>query len=35
MAGGYGNRMEDTVQVQINTFGAALGYAGRWHNRPR
>jgi acetoin utilization deacetylase AcuC-like enzyme len=35
MAGGYGHRMEDTVQVQINTFGAALGYAARWHNRPR
>ena len=35
MAGGYGHRMEDTVQVQMNTFGAALAYARRWHNRPR
>jgi acetoin utilization deacetylase AcuC-like enzyme len=35
MAGGYGHRMEDTVQVQINTFAAAVGYAARWHNRPR
>ncbi|MEJ5991853.1 histone deacetylase [Ramlibacter sp. PS3R-8] len=39
MAGGYGHRMEDTVQVQINTFGAALQYAGRgdtrWHNPSR
>ena len=35
MAGGYGQRMEDTVQVQINTFGAGLAYAQRWHNRPR
>ncbi|WP_332824362.1 histone deacetylase family protein [Ramlibacter sp.] len=35
MAGGYGTRMEDTVQVQMNTFGAALAYAARWHNRPR
>ena len=29
MAGGYGNRMEDTVQVQINTFAAAMSYARR------
>jgi acetoin utilization deacetylase AcuC-like enzyme len=35
MAGGYGNRMEDTVQVQINTFRVAVDYARRWHNRPR
>jgi acetoin utilization deacetylase AcuC-like enzyme len=35
MAGGYGHRIEDTVQVQVNTFGAAAGYARRWHNRPR
>jgi acetoin utilization deacetylase AcuC-like enzyme len=35
MAGGYGERMEDTVQVQINTFSAALDYARRWHNRRR
>jgi acetoin utilization deacetylase AcuC-like enzyme len=35
MAGGYGHRMEDTVQVQINTFCVASTYALRWHNRPR
>jgi acetoin utilization deacetylase AcuC-like enzyme len=35
MAGGYGHRIEDTVQVQVNTFAVALGYARRWHNRPR
>jgi acetoin utilization deacetylase AcuC-like enzyme len=35
MAGGYGRRIEDTVQVQVNTFGAAVAYARRWHNRPR
>ena len=35
MAGGYGRRIEDTVQVQMNTFAAAAGYARRWHNRPR
>ena len=35
MAGGYGQRMEDTVQVQVNTFAVAAAYARRWHNRPR
>ena len=35
MAGGYGHRMEDTVQVQVNTFRVAEAYARRWHNRPR
>jgi acetoin utilization deacetylase AcuC-like enzyme len=35
MAGGYGHRIEDTVQVQVNTFGVALAYAQRWQNRPR
>jgi acetoin utilization deacetylase AcuC-like enzyme len=35
MAGGYGHRIEDTVQVQVNTFSVAVGYARRWHNRPR
>jgi acetoin utilization deacetylase AcuC-like enzyme len=35
MAGGYGRRIEDTVQVQVNTFAAAATYALRWHNRPR
>lgn len=35
MAGGYGHRIEDTVQVQVNTFSAAAAYARRWHNRGR
>jgi acetoin utilization deacetylase AcuC-like enzyme len=35
MAGGYGHRIEDTVQAQVNTFHAAAGYWERWHNRPR
>ena len=35
MAGGYGRRIEDTVQAQVNTFQAALQYWRRWHNRPR
>ena len=35
MAGGYGHRMEDTVQVQMNTFAVAASYAHRWQNRPR
>lgn len=35
MAGGYGQRLEDTVQVQINTFSVAVAYARRWHNRAR
>ncbi|HZY16739.1 MAG TPA: histone deacetylase, partial [Ramlibacter sp.] len=35
MAGGYGQRLEDTVQAQVNTFAAALAYAQRWHNRAR
>lgn len=35
MAGGYGRRLEDTVQVQVNTFRVGLAYARRWHNRPR
>lgn len=35
MAGGYGRRLEDTVQVQVNTFAVAEAYARRWHNRPR
>jgi acetoin utilization deacetylase AcuC-like enzyme len=35
MAGGYGHRIEDTVQAQVNTFGVALAYARRWHNRAR
>ena len=34
MAGGYGTRIEDTVQVQVNTFKVAVQYAARWQNRP-
>ena len=36
MAGGYGTRIEDTVQVQMNTFSVALSYWHtwqRWQNR--
>ena len=36
MAGGYGTRIEDTVQVQMNTFTVAWGYWQtwqRWQNR--
>lgn len=32
MAGGYGHRIEDTVQVQVNTFGVAMQYWRRWQN---
>jgi len=35
MAGGYGTRLEDTVQAQVNTFRVAAQYAARWQNRPR
>jgi acetoin utilization deacetylase AcuC-like enzyme len=35
MAGGYGHRIEDTVQAQVNTFAAATQSWQRWHNRPR
>jgi acetoin utilization deacetylase AcuC-like enzyme len=35
MAGGYGTRIEDTVQVQVNTFKVAAQYARRWQNRTR
>lgn len=30
MAGGYGNDIDETVQVQMNTYGVALAYAERW-----
>lgn len=33
MAGGYGRRIEDTVQVQVNTFAAAEAYARRMAGR--
>lgn len=35
MAGGYGTRIEDTVQVQVNTFAIAGEYWRRWQNRAR
>lgn len=35
MAGGYGVRIEDTVQVQLNTFRVASQYWQRWQNQPR
>src|SRR4051812_20038213 len=35
MAGGYGTRMEDTVQAQVNTFGVAVQFWKRWQNRRR
>ena len=35
MAGGYGLRIEDTVQVQVNTFRVAVQYARRWQNLAR
>ncbi|WP_048438788.1 histone deacetylase [Caenimonas sp. SL110] len=35
MAGGYGERIEDTVQVQVNTFKVACEYAARWQNLAR
>ena len=35
MAGGYGTRLEDTVQAQVNTFRVAEQYFARWQNRSR
>ena len=35
MAGGYGVRIEDTVQAQLNTFRVAGQYWQRWQNQPR
>ena len=32
MGGGYGHDIGTTVQVQVNTFGVALQYWGRWQN---
>jgi acetoin utilization deacetylase AcuC-like enzyme len=34
MAGGYGHRIEETVQVQVNTWGVALEYWRRWRLTP-
>ena len=33
MAGGYGTRIEETVQIQINTYRTALTYWERWQTR--
>lgn len=33
MAGGYGKDLEDSVQVQVNTFRVAVEYWQRWQNR--
>lgn len=33
MAGGYGVKIEETVQVQVNTYRVALEYSQRWQNR--
>lgn len=33
MAGGYGARIEDTVQCQVNTYRVAAGYRARWQNQ--
>jgi acetoin utilization deacetylase AcuC-like enzyme len=33
MAGGYGLRIEETVQVQVNTWRVALEYWQRWQQR--
>jgi acetoin utilization deacetylase AcuC-like enzyme len=35
MAGGYGVRIEDTVQAQVNTYRVATQYWRRWQNRTR
>ncbi len=35
MAGGYGTRIEDTVQAQVNTFRVAAQYFARWQNQAR
>ena len=32
MAGGYGVNIDETVQVQINTYKVALAYWARWQN---
>ena len=33
MGGGYGIKIEETVQVQVNTYRVALGYWQRWQGR--
>jgi hypothetical protein len=32
MAGGYGVQIEQTVQVQLNTYRVALDYWQRWQS---
>ena len=32
MAGGYGTRIEETVQAQVHTYQAALQAWRRWQN---
>jgi acetoin utilization deacetylase AcuC-like enzyme len=34
MAGGYGVNIDDTVQVQMNTYRVALDYWGKWNMAP-
>ena len=31
MAGGYGIKIDETVQVQMSTYRVALEYGRRWH----
>jgi acetoin utilization deacetylase AcuC-like enzyme len=33
MGGGYGVKIDETVQVQVNTYRVALGYWQRWRDR--
>ena len=35
MAGGYGSKIDETVQVQLNTYRVALEYWQRWQNHAR
>ena len=35
MGGGYGVKIEETVQVQVNTYRVALAYWQRWQDRLR
>ena len=32
MAGGYGVKIDETVQVQVNTYAVALEYWRRWQS---
>jgi acetoin utilization deacetylase AcuC-like enzyme len=32
MAGGYGNNIDETVQVQLNTYRVAVAYAAKWQS---